>query len=80
MIHVMKDTQELFCETEEQVEIIIEEAKKDNREIVGQEVKKMVKKFKDQATGDRVEIEYYRVRITYQTATINDIMEKYYGM
>ena len=79
MINVMKDTQELFCETEEDVETIIEIAKKDGREIVGQEVKKMVKKFKDQL-GDKVEIEYYRVRITYQTATVNDIMEKYYGM
>ena len=80
MIHVMKDMQELFCETEEQVEQVMEAAANDGREIVGKEVKKMTKKFKDSATGNKVVIDYFRVRITYQTATINDIMEKYYGM
>lgn len=79
MILVMKDMQELFCETEEQVEQVMEVAKNDEREIVGKEVKKMIKKFKDEL-GDKQEVEYFRVRITYQTATVNDIMEKYYGM
>lgn len=79
MILVMRDMQELFCETEEQVEQVMEIARNDEREIVGKEVKKMVKKFKDNC-GDKVAVEYYRVRITYQTATVNDIMEKYYGM
>lgn len=79
MILVMRDMQELFCETEEQVEEVMEIAKRDEREIVGKEVKKMVKKFKD-ADGERVAVEYFRVRITYQTRTVNDIMENYYGM
>lgn len=79
MIHVMKDMQELFCETEEQVEQVLETAKNDGREIVGKEVKKRIKKFKDQY-GDKQEVEYFQVRITYQTITVNGIMEKYYGM
>lgn len=79
MILIMKEIQELFCETEEQVEEILESAKNDSRELIGKEVKKRIKKFKD-ADGQRMEIEYYHVRLTYQISTINSIMEDYYGM
>ena len=79
MILIMKEIQELFCETEEQVEEILESAKNDSRELIGKEVKKRVKKFKD-VNGDRVEVEYYHVRLTYQISTVNSIMEDYYGM
>lgn len=78
MILIMKEIQELFCETEEQVEEILESAKNDSRELIGKEVKKRIKKFKD-ADGQRMEIEYYHVRLTYQISTINSIMEDYYG-
>ena len=51
---------------------------KSNKDL-GKEVKKRVKKFKD-ANGDRAEVEYYHVRLTYQISTVNSIMEDYYGM
>lgn len=79
MILILKEVQELFCETEEQVEEILESAKNDSRELIGKEVKKRIKKFKAE-NGDRVEIEYYYVRLTYQISTVNSIMEDYYGM
>lgn len=79
MILTMKDTQELFCESEEEVEQVLEIAKNDGREIISKDIKKRIKKFKDQ-NGDRAEVEYYHVRITYQTYSVNDIMEKYYDM
>ena len=40
MILIMKEIQELFCETEEQVEEILASAKNDSRELIGKEVKK----------------------------------------
>lgn len=77
MMILLKETQELFCETEEQVEEILEAAKNDSRELVGKRVDKKIKKFKD-AAGDRQEIEWYHVRLTYQNSTINDIVEENY--
>ena len=77
MILITTQMDELFCETDEEVKSILESAENDSREIVCKEIKKLVKKFKD-CNGDRQVLEYFRVRITYRTTTINDIVEEYY--
>lgn len=74
---MLKETQELFCETEEQVEELLEAAKNDSRELVGKRVDKKIKKFKN-SFGEKREIEWFHVRLTYQNTTINDIIEENY--
>lgn len=78
MIQLLKETQEMFAETDEEVATILETAENDkNRELIGKEIKKRVKKFKDNA-GDKCEVEYFHIKLTYQNSTLNDIIENYY--
>lgn len=78
MIQIMKEIQELFCETDEQVEQILESAKNNTgKELVGKEVKKRIKKYKLE-DGTKEQLEYYQVKLTYNICTINDIVEQNY--